>query len=56
MRLPRIIANARRMYEAGAHIILGTDAGIGGTKPHDVLRYAIAQTAQLAIEPCRPST
>lgn len=28
MRLPRIIANTRAMYEAGAHMIIGTDADI----------------------------
>ena len=51
MRLPRMITNTRRLYEAGAHIILGTDAGVGPTKPHDVLRYALTQTGQLAMEP-----
>jgi imidazolonepropionase-like amidohydrolase len=51
MRLPRIIANTRILYEAGANIILGTDAGIGPPKPHDVLRYALAQTAQIAMQP-----
>jgi imidazolonepropionase-like amidohydrolase len=51
MRMPRIIANTRGLFEAGAHIVLGTDAGIGPPKPHDVLRYAIAQTAQIAMQP-----
>jgi imidazolonepropionase-like amidohydrolase len=51
MRLPRIIANTRGLYEAGAHIVLGTDAGIGPPKPHDVLRHALVQTAQLGIQP-----
>ena len=51
MRLPRITANTRRLYEAGAHIIFGTDAGIGAPKPHDVLGYAIGQTAEFAMEP-----
>jgi len=51
MRMPRIIANTRGLYEAGAHIVLGTDAGIGPPKPHDVLRYAIAQTTQIAMQP-----
>jgi len=51
MRMPRIIANTRRMYEAGAHLILGTDAGIGLPKPHDVLRFALEQTAMLGIAP-----
>jgi imidazolonepropionase-like amidohydrolase len=51
MRMPRIIANTRGLYEAGAHLVLGTDAGIGPPKPHDVLRYAIAQTALIDMPP-----
>jgi imidazolonepropionase-like amidohydrolase len=51
MRLPLIIANTRRLYEAGAHIIVGTDAGIGATKPHEVLRYALTQTTPLGMQP-----
>lgn len=50
MRIPRIIANTRAMYEAGAHMIIGTDAGIGLAKPHDVLRYALAQTAMIGLD------
>ncbi|HLL69234.1 MAG TPA: amidohydrolase family protein [Micromonosporaceae bacterium] len=51
-RLPHIVANTRRMYEAGARMVFGTDAGIAPIKPHDVLRYALAQVgAQLAIAP-----
>ena len=33
----------RSLYELGARIVLGTDAGIAQLKPHDVLPYAIAQ-------------
>jgi imidazolonepropionase-like amidohydrolase len=51
MRIPRILANTRRLYEAGAHLVLGTDAGIGPPKPHDVLRFAIEQTAMIGIAP-----
>jgi imidazolonepropionase-like amidohydrolase len=51
MRMPRIIANTRRLYEAGAHTIIGTDAGIAPAKPHDVLPYAIAQAADVAMGP-----
>jgi imidazolonepropionase-like amidohydrolase len=49
--MPRIIANTRRLYEAGAHLILGTDAGIGLPKPHDVLPFAVEQTAMIGIAP-----
>ncbi len=41
-RLPLVVANMRRLYEAGALIVAGTDAGIGPVKPHDVVRYAPA--------------
>ncbi|MFF5289900.1 amidohydrolase family protein [Paractinoplanes globisporus] len=51
MRMPRIIANLRSLYEAGAYLILGTDAGIGPPKPHDVLRHALVQTASIGMEP-----
>jgi imidazolonepropionase-like amidohydrolase len=50
-RMPRIIANTRLLYEAGAHMIIGTDAGINVIKPHDVLPYAIAQAADVAMGP-----
>jgi imidazolonepropionase-like amidohydrolase len=39
-RLPHVIANLRRLWASGAVVVAGTDAGIGPTKPHDVLRYA----------------
>jgi imidazolonepropionase-like amidohydrolase len=32
-------------------VLLGTDAGIGTPKPHDVLRYAIEQTALIGMPP-----
>jgi imidazolonepropionase-like amidohydrolase len=51
MRMPRIRANTRRLYEAGAHLIIGTDAGIGLPKPHGVLRFAVEQTAMIGIAP-----
>jgi imidazolonepropionase-like amidohydrolase len=51
MRMPRIIANTRRLYETGAHLLIGTDAGIGRPKPHDVLRFALEQTAQIGMDP-----
>ncbi|MGW4943384.1 amidohydrolase family protein [Actinoplanes sp. NPDC004185] len=51
MRMPRIIANTRALYEAGAQLLVGTDAGIGPPKPHDVLRYALHQTARIGVTP-----
>jgi imidazolonepropionase-like amidohydrolase len=49
VRLPGIIANTRRMYEAGAAMVAGTDAGIAPVKPHDVVRHAPAMLRQLGI-------
>jgi imidazolonepropionase-like amidohydrolase len=51
MRMPRLLANTRRLYEAGADLIFGTDAGIGLPKPHDVLRFALEQSAMIGIAP-----
>jgi imidazolonepropionase-like amidohydrolase len=50
-RLPAIMANTRRLHEAGALLVAGTDAGIGPVKPHDVLRYAPAMLGQLGFGP-----
>ena len=50
-RVPLIIGNTRRMYEAGARLVAGTDAGIAPGKPHDVLRYAPAMLRELGIGP-----
>jgi imidazolonepropionase-like amidohydrolase len=51
MRISAIMANTRRLYEAGANLILGTDAGIGPPKPHDVLRFAVEQAALIDLPP-----
>ena len=51
MRMPRIIANTRRLYDAGVNLIFGTDAGIGLPKPHDVLRFALEQSAMIGVAP-----
>jgi imidazolonepropionase-like amidohydrolase len=48
-RLPGIIANTRRLYEAGARMVAGTDAGIAPVKPHDVVRHAPAMLRQLGF-------
>ena len=48
-RIPLIVANMRRMYEAGALMVAGSDAGIGPPKPHDVLRHAPAMLRELGI-------
>jgi imidazolonepropionase-like amidohydrolase len=48
-RIPGIMANFRRLHEAGALMVAGTDAGIGPVKPHDVVRYAPAMLRQLGF-------
>ncbi|AQZ62841.1 Xaa-Pro dipeptidase [[Actinomadura] parvosata subsp. kistnae] len=48
-RLPALMANARRLYEAGARIVAGTDAGIGPVKPPDVLRWAVGELPALGL-------
>ena len=50
-RAPAIIANTRRMQQAGVRVVAGTDAGIAPVKPHDVLRYAIPQLIDLGMTP-----
>ena len=48
-RLPLILANMTRLYEAGALIVAGSDAGVGPIKPHDVVRYAPAMLRDVGI-------
>jgi imidazolonepropionase-like amidohydrolase len=48
-RLPLIVANMRRLYEAGALMVAGSDAGIAPIKPHDVVRYAPPMLCELGI-------
>jgi imidazolonepropionase-like amidohydrolase len=48
-RIPLLMANMKRLYEAGAMIVVGTDAGIAPGKPHDVLRHAPAMLRELGI-------
>ncbi len=36
-RMPKLIANTQRLWRSGAPVTIGTDAGIGPAKPHDVL-------------------
>ena len=49
--LPKLTANAAVMRASGARIVVGTDAGIGPIKPHDVLPTALPQLAQLGMSP-----
>jgi len=48
-RMPLLVANLRRLYEAGAQMVAGSDAGIAPIKPHDVVRQAPAVLRDLGI-------
>jgi imidazolonepropionase-like amidohydrolase len=50
-RMPGVIANMRRMQQAGVRVVAGTDAGIAPTKPHDVLPYAVTPLVALGMTP-----
>lgn len=50
-RLPQVMANLRTLHEAGALCVVGSDAGLAPVKPHDVLRHAVPQLAQLGFTP-----
>ncbi len=51
-RMPLFSRNMRRMYEGGAKVLAGTDAGIGPVKPPDVLRWGVGQLTTLGMTPC----
>lgn len=48
-RLEQMLVNASHMCSAGVRVVLGTDAGIGPGKPHDVLPYAIEALVGLDV-------
>jgi imidazolonepropionase-like amidohydrolase len=50
-RLPGIKAIMRRLYEAGALMVAGTDAGIAPVKPHDAARYAPPMLCEVGFSP-----
>ena len=49
-RLPGIIASTRRLVQAGARLVAGTDAGIAPVKPPDVVRYAPPMLSELGYD------
>ena len=51
IRMPRIAANHRRLYQGGAPMVAGTDAGIAPVKPPDVLRHALPQLIEQGMVP-----
>ncbi|MFN8079706.1 MAG: amidohydrolase family protein [Kineosporiaceae bacterium] len=50
-RLPQILAAMRHLAELGSVMVVGTDAGIAPVKPHDIVRTAVGQLADIGIGP-----
>ena len=50
-RMPALIAARRRLYESGAVLVPGSDAGVTPAKPHDVLRFAAEDMAAAGLSP-----
>ena len=47
--LPHVAALFEHLWELGARIVVGTDAGIAPNKPHGVLSYGVAHLASLGV-------
>jgi imidazolonepropionase-like amidohydrolase len=50
-RMAALIAARRRLYESGAVLVPGSDAGVSPAKPHDVLRFAPGDLAAAGLSP-----
>jgi imidazolonepropionase-like amidohydrolase len=50
-RMAGLRSARRRLYEAGAVLVPGSDAGVSPAKPHDVLRFAAADLAVAGLSP-----
>ncbi|MEV4316087.1 amidohydrolase family protein [Actinocrispum sp. NPDC049592] len=50
-RMAMFQQTSRRLYEAGAVIVAGTDAGIGPVKPHNVLPRATTDLLAMGMSP-----
>ncbi len=46
-----LVGARRRLYQLGATLIAGSDAGITPAKPHDVLSYAFADLIEIGLDP-----
>jgi imidazolonepropionase-like amidohydrolase len=49
--MPSLGAARRRLYESGAVLVPGSDAGVTPAKPHDVLRFAPEDMAAAGLSP-----
>jgi imidazolonepropionase-like amidohydrolase len=50
-RMAGLIATRRRLYESGAVLVPGSDAGVSPAKPHDVLPFAPSDMAAAGLSP-----
>jgi imidazolonepropionase-like amidohydrolase len=50
-RMAGLIATRRRLYQAGAVLVPGSDAGVSPAKPHDVLPFAPVDMAAAGLSP-----
>jgi imidazolonepropionase-like amidohydrolase len=50
-RMAGLIATRRRLYESGAVLVPGSDAGVSPAKPHDVLPFAPGDMAAAGLSP-----
>jgi imidazolonepropionase-like amidohydrolase len=50
-RMAALGAARRRLYESGAVLVPGSDAGVSPAKPHDVLRFAPEDLAAAGLSP-----
>ncbi|MFE0516679.1 amidohydrolase family protein [Streptomyces sp. NPDC058964] len=50
-QLETIVSTIGGLYKMGAKVVLGSDAGIGPFKPHDVLPYAVSDAVDLGFSP-----
>jgi imidazolonepropionase-like amidohydrolase len=50
-RMAGLIATRRRLYESGAVLVPGSDAGVLPAKPHDVLPFAPGDMAAAGLSP-----
>jgi imidazolonepropionase-like amidohydrolase len=50
-RMAGLIAARRRLYQSGAVLVPGSDAGVLPAKPHDVLRFAPEDLAAAGLSP-----
>ncbi|MBV8221412.1 MAG: amidohydrolase family protein [Solirubrobacterales bacterium] len=50
-RIEGMQTSLRRLHEAGAVMVAGSDAGISPVMPHDVLPWALEQLAEVGLSP-----